>query len=45
LLGNTDVRVGEVARRLGFSTAQHFSNAFRRVIGSTPKAYRADHRR
>jgi len=44
LLANTDVRVGEVARRLGFSTAQHFSNAFRRVIGSTPSAYRADHR-
>jgi len=40
LLGNPLVTVAHIAQRLGFTDAANFSRAFRRVIGTTPTAYR-----
>jgi AraC-like DNA-binding protein len=41
LLRTTDLPIGRIAARLGFSDAQHFDKRFRRVAGCTPSAYRA----
>ncbi|MFN4056792.1 MAG: AraC family transcriptional regulator [Roseinatronobacter sp.] len=40
LLGETDMPVQDIARRLGFSTAGYFSRAFSAQIGQPPSAYR-----
>lgn len=40
LLEETDVSVGQIASITGFSSASHFSQAFRRVTGTTPNDYR-----
>lgn len=40
LLSETDLPIGEIATRLGFSTAAAFSHSFRRVTGHTPRTYR-----
>ncbi|MGW4618536.1 AraC family transcriptional regulator [Streptomyces sp. NPDC004592] len=39
-LRDEDVRVDELAMRLGYSTASAFSTAFRREVGESPRAYR-----
>ncbi|MEV7367881.1 AraC family transcriptional regulator [Streptomyces sp. NPDC127159] len=39
-LRGEDVRVDELAMRLGYSTASAFSTAFRREVGESPRAYR-----
>jgi LacI family transcriptional regulator len=36
-----EVPVKDVARRTGFSTVQHLTNAFRTAVGETPASYRA----
>jgi LacI family transcriptional regulator len=40
LLVTTDASLDEVARRTGFSSAKYFSDAFRRLTGERPGAYR-----
>ncbi len=45
LLASTQSSVGEIARRVGFSSAQLFSESFRRHHKMTPLAYRDAHRR
>lgn len=41
MLDNSDLSVKEIAGRLGFSSAFHFSNQFRRTAGCPPSAWRA----
>jgi AraC family transcriptional regulator len=40
LLRNTDLPVGEVAKRSGFASPSHFTQQFRRIIGVVPSALR-----
>lgn len=40
-LRHPEARVTQVAMRFGFSSSQHFSTAFRRMFGVTPRAWRA----
>jgi len=40
LLVDTELQVGEVAKRVGFASPSHFSQQFRRVIGTTPSDLR-----
>lgn len=40
LLRNTDTKVIDVALSLGYSDPAHFSRAFRRIAGVTPRQYR-----
>jgi LacI family transcriptional regulator len=40
LLEDTDIPIGEVARRTGFGSPQHLANVFRERFGSTPTEYR-----
>ena len=40
LLQQTELRLDEVARRAGFSTASHFCRLFQRQFGKTPTEYR-----
>jgi AraC family transcriptional regulator len=39
-LAETDIPVVEVALRVGFASQSHFTTTFRRLVGTTPKAYR-----
>ena len=39
-LENTQLSVTEISERLGFSSIEHFSAAFRRQMGRSPRAYR-----
>jgi len=45
LLGDTDHLIKTIAFRLGFSCSGAFCNAFRRIAGETPQAYRKRIRR
>lgn len=40
MLQNPAMQVTEVAKRLGYSDVAHFTRAFRRIAGVTPKGYR-----
>ncbi len=40
MLRDSDVRIGEVARTLGYSDAAHFTRAFQRWTGVTPRDFR-----
>ncbi len=40
LLCETDLPISEIALALGFSSQSHFTTTFRRVMGTTPQAYR-----
>jgi AraC family transcriptional regulator len=40
LLRETDMQISEIALALGFSSQSHFTTTFRRVMGTTPQAYR-----
>ena len=42
LLREGELSVTEIALSTGFGSASHFSNAFRKVMGTTPSAYAAD---
>jgi LacI family transcriptional regulator len=44
LLLSTEASLDEVARRTGFSSAKYFSDAFHRLTGARPRAYRRCHR-
>ncbi|WP_454788043.1 helix-turn-helix transcriptional regulator [Mycolicibacterium lutetiense] len=43
LLRNTDHAVAEISAMVGFSRPGHFSTAFRRRVGVSPRAYRSNH--
>ena len=40
LLRNSEIAVGEVARRSGFASPSHFSDSFRRHTGMAPSQFR-----
>ena len=40
LLQATHLKIGDIARIVGYSESTHFSRAFRRVTGNTPRHYR-----
>ncbi len=44
-LDGTDLPVTDVAERVGFSSLEHFSTAFRRFMGVSPLKYRRQRRR
>jgi LacI family transcriptional regulator len=44
LLSTTDMAVALVAKKSGFTSMAYFSRAFRQQVGSTPRAYRKQHR-
>jgi AraC-like DNA-binding protein len=39
----SDKSIGEIAELLGYSSAEHFTNAFRNYWKMSPSAYRAEH--
>ena len=41
LLRNPDLRIREIASEAGYAESSHFTRAFRRVTGITPRDYRA----
>jgi len=41
MLEETELPISEIALRSGFSSQSHFTTAFRRFAGATPKAFRA----
>ncbi|HEY9626811.1 MAG TPA: AraC family transcriptional regulator [Coleofasciculaceae cyanobacterium] len=41
LLAHTDLTLQAISYQLGFSSQSHFTTAFRRAVGVTPKAFRA----
>jgi AraC-like DNA-binding protein len=43
MLQAPNIKVIDVAKRLGYSEPTHFSRAFRRIAGITPRAYRRQH--
>lgn len=45
LLRTTDLPIAEVARRCGYYDQSAFSRHFRKVVGTSPAAYRVEHRR
>lgn len=45
LLTATDLPIAEIAERLQFCSASHFSNSFRTLTGMLPQAYRKAHLR
>lgn len=45
LLGESDLRVYEVAEQSGFGDVKYFSKLFRRMTGSTPQDYRTNARK
>jgi AraC family transcriptional regulator len=42
LLGDARLTIAEVAQQCGFSQQSHFAQTFRRFLGKTPRAYRAE---
>ena len=41
LMRNAEERIVDIALRCGFSSQSHLATAFRRIVGTTPGAYRA----
>ncbi len=44
LLRGTDVAIATIAKQCGFTNPSHLSKYFRQLTGTTPKAYRSQHR-
>lgn len=42
LLATPELSIAQISRLVGFRTASHFTTAFRRVTGVTPKRYRTE---
>lgn len=40
LLQSTELTIADIAEQLGFSSAEHFTNAFRAYAGTSPRQYR-----
>lgn len=45
LLQNSTISIGRIAVKLGYTDASHFSRAFRRWAGTSPRSYRRSCRR
>lgn len=43
-LENTQKSIGEISEELGFSSPEHFANAFKKYYSVTPAAYRKNHK-
>jgi transcriptional regulator GlxA family with amidase domain len=43
LLATTQLPISEIARAVGFKTHAHFTNAFAKTLGMTPRRYRLHH--
>ena len=43
LLGNTDMKIIDIAEEVGYCNASKFASAFNSVIGKTPKNYQMEH--
>ena len=43
-LASSELSITEIGERLGFSSIEHFSTAFRRFAGCSPRSYRQRHR-
>lgn len=44
LLTNMDLNISEVAYRLGYASAAHFSRQFKKIVGLSPSVFRNDPR-
>lgn len=44
LLAETDTSIADIGAIVGFSSASHFTQAFKRIVGCTPNAYRKQRR-
>ena len=44
MLATTDLPISEIATNVGFADQSHFTKAFRRFVGATPKRWREDRR-
>lgn len=42
LLEDANLKISDVAREIGYSERPHFSRAFRRITGTTPRQFRED---
>jgi AraC family transcriptional regulator len=40
LLSETDLRIADIALRTGFGSQSHFTSTFRKLVWTTPKAFR-----
>ena len=40
LLSKTDLRIADIALRTGFASQSHFTTTFRKLVWTTPKAFR-----
>lgn len=40
MLTHTDMKIAEISEQLGYSSSEHFSNAFSRHYGKSPREYR-----
>jgi AraC-like DNA-binding protein len=40
LLSDTDLRIADIALRTGFASQSHFTSTFRKLVWTTPKAFR-----
>ncbi|HOV64021.1 MAG TPA: AraC family transcriptional regulator [Spirochaetia bacterium] len=36
----TNLKIYEIAERIGYSNTEHFSRTFKKIIGRSPKEYR-----
>lgn len=41
LLAETDMRIGQIAREVGFNSESNFSYRFAKMVGQSPRSYRA----
>lgn len=42
LLRQSDISITELALESGFSSSQHFASTFKKIVGNSPRHYRAD---
>ncbi|HZG83400.1 helix-turn-helix domain-containing protein [Paenibacillus sp.] len=45
MLEETDLKVSEIAEKLGYNNSQNFIRSFRKLAGTTPGSYREDYHR
>ena len=45
LLTNTELKISEVANRIGYNSADHFSRIFRQTYGMSPQEFKKTHLR